>query len=434
MKTVTSVDSRGKRSRANRVRPGRVDPVRPAVVPARRRSRIALSLAMAVNLFLLPMPRVDGSRLLAAVAYTAREASTAARDAADKVRREIKSVFKKSPRQMGLADRLGMCAAVRISPSHLVGYQNEIVSFSGLPLSVALSAPSVSGGAVVHGAKLSWDTSDHTKAVIDETGRAELLAPGLVWVVCRAGLATASVPVLVRAGSRGMQTQKQWNQDQGAINDAGSPVSALPGSALPGSAALLLQAALGLRPDQPDSPDRSNGVFTDARPSIVRAAYKKPIPSSFLQGGGGSSLDYLWNYVPNLVGAPRNAAIEPTRLGPVLPESNNFHFTSPILSLSGRGLSVNLALSYNSRLWFRNGSNITYSPLPGFPAPGCYIGYGYIATYTSSFAPFDTGYLLIDSAGTPPILATEAPPCLAPIRQATALTSAFSVVRATEAC
>jgi hypothetical protein len=36
-----------------------------------------------------------------------------------------------------------------------------------------------------------------------------------------------------------------------------------------------------------------------------------------------------------------------------------------------------------------------------FPATGFYLGFGYIATYTSSFNSSVTGYLLIDTDGTP---------------------------------
>lgn len=56
----------------------------------------------------------------------------------------------------------------------------------------------------------------------------------------------------------------------------------------------------------------------------------------------------------NLVGSPVNRAVEPTRMGPVLPEGSNFNHGIPIVSLGGRGVGASLALHYNGRVWARD--------------------------------------------------------------------------------
>jgi RHS repeat-associated protein len=56
--------------------------------------------------------------------------------------------------------------------------------------------------------------------------------------------------------------------------------------------------------------------------------------------------------------------------------SSNFVFDAPIVSLPGRGIDLSLNLSYNSRLWNKSNSEITYDIDRGFPAPGWSLGFG----------------------------------------------------------
>ncbi|MGH9761541.1 MAG: hypothetical protein ACREAC_11990, partial [Blastocatellia bacterium] len=93
--------------------------------------------------------------------------------------------------------------------------------------------------------------------------------------------------------------------------------------------------------------------------------------------------------------------IVPSRVGPVLPESNNVETVLPVVNASGRGLNLSLSLVHNSKGSFVNGTQVSGSPLPSYPAAGFNLGFGYIVTYTSSFSPFDTGYMYIKPDGTP---------------------------------
>jgi RHS repeat-associated protein len=318
--------------------------------------RKVLSFVIVANLLILPLPATYVRGALASASETVRNSVDRLGDTAHLASRFLKNVFRKRKGQAtSLPGRLASVSAVQIFPAKFVGYQSEMVSFSG--------APSDSLSNIVHGAKPIWGSSNTSIIEVSETGQATLLQPGLAWVTCQYGSARSQVPVLVRSGARPVQTDQQWDADQNGLNTDGT-VSTGVASA-------------------------SFSVLLDALSPTVHA-----------QNGGGAG-DYLWDYEPNLVGSPRNHCIEPTRFGSVLPESDNFNTGVPVASLAGRGLNVNLALYYNSRIWMQNGSTIYYEPLPSFPATGFYLGFGYIATYTSSFNSSLTGYLLIDTDGTP---------------------------------
>ncbi|HEX8735901.1 MAG TPA: hypothetical protein VF721_11285, partial [Pyrinomonadaceae bacterium] len=56
--------------------------------------------------------------------------------------------------------------------------------------------------------------------------------------------------------------------------------------------------------------------------------------------------------------------------------NGNFQLISQILDWQTRGSDISLKLAYNSRLWAKSGSNITYDIDKGFPAPGWNLGFG----------------------------------------------------------
>jgi RHS repeat-associated protein len=56
--------------------------------------------------------------------------------------------------------------------------------------------------------------------------------------------------------------------------------------------------------------------------------------------------------------------------------SGNFQISAPLLDLAARGSSISLGLYYNSRLWTKATSDITYDIDKGFPAPGWHLGVG----------------------------------------------------------
>jgi len=74
---------------------------------------------------------------------------------------------------------------------------------------------------------------------------------------------------------------------------------------------------------------------------------------------------------------PGNATGRPAGAAPDAGTGNgNFTFSAPVLSLPGRGIDVSLALVYNSRLWSKSGTEMTYDSDKGWPAPGWSLGFG----------------------------------------------------------
>lgn len=56
--------------------------------------------------------------------------------------------------------------------------------------------------------------------------------------------------------------------------------------------------------------------------------------------------------------------------------SSNYVLTIPIFSLAGRGLNLNLALTYNSQLWHDSGGGvIDFDPDVGWPVAGWALGF-----------------------------------------------------------
>jgi hypothetical protein len=89
--------------------------------------------------------------------------------------------------------------------------------------------------------------------------------------------------------------------------------------------------------------------------------------------------------------------MDSSRIGTVLPESNNFNMAIPIVSLGGRGVGASLTLYYNSRVWSKHGSAITFDAIESRPSPGFSLGFGRLVTYGPSNA---LRYLWIDADGT----------------------------------
>lgn len=255
-----------------------------------------------------------------------------------------------------LTERIAAVSGIRISPQRFVGYLGQSMTFTGLPAD--------SAGRTIQGVRFTWE-SDSDKVKIDDAGNARFLQPGLAHIICHAGLVSGLATVLVRPGTRPVQTDAEWNDDQDRLIGRMTP-----------SADKALIA------------------------SIVPALWEKLAPTVYAQGAGSSSdfpYDELWSEPRNLVGSPRNRAIEPTRMGVVLPEGSNFEFAVPIERLAGRGIGTSLILYYNSRVWSRHGNAVTFNAVNGWPFAGFSLGFGRILTYGT---PSNTKYVLIDPNGT----------------------------------
>jgi len=116
----------------------------------------------------------------------------------------------------------------------------------------------------------------------------------------------------------------------------------------------------------------------------------------------------------NAVGISANTAVESTVSSvpgsTVSLASSNFGFTLPILELSGRGLALSLQMAYNTRIWTKDDSALTFDYGTGWPAPGWTLGFGQIIpNYDNTLTGNGSGvglanapgnYLLITENGT----------------------------------
>jgi RHS repeat-associated protein len=101
-----------------------------------------------------------------------------------------------------------------------------------------------------------------------------------------------------------------------------------------------------------------------------------------IDGSSGDPFSAAATAPYNAVGSPRFAPQEDSKVGAAKTKnalgSYSFQFTAPILGLGGRGIGTELGLVYNSRLWEKNASSMTFNYNKGWPAAGWSIGYGRI--------------------------------------------------------
>jgi RHS repeat-associated protein len=265
------------------------------------------------------------------------------------------------PRHDTMADRAAAVRTIRLNPTKYVGYVDETISLTALPTDHL--------DRTVQGVKFSWESSNPDKVLIDDTGRATFLQPGLARITCRAGSVSRTAPMLVRPNQRPRQTDAEWRADQARLHTDGT--------------------------------EASNGSEST---NPIASLIDKLVPTASAQIGGGGvpntdfAYDELWSDPANLVGSPRNRAVESTRLGTVLPEGSNFNFMVPLVNASGRGIDTSVALHYNSRVWSQHGNAVTFDPVTSWPSPGFSLGFGRIVTYNVQSTT--CRYMLVDADGT----------------------------------
>jgi RHS repeat-associated protein len=273
----------------------------------------------------------------------------------------FKRLFRRSARprrQETTADRSASVSSIAITPAGIVGYTGQQVSFTAVG--------SNSEGQTIQGAQFTWSSADAEKLQIDSSGMASLSVPGLVWVTAATANVSNRVLVLIQPGPRPAQSDGKWRTDQQQLRPDGTVIP---------------------------NPGTTTGGLLD---SVVEHL----VPTAHAQTSGGDSADSLydelWSEPRNLVGSPRNRVMTSSAIGSVLPEGSNFEFSVPIDGLTGRGLSASIALNYNSRVWSRHGSAVTFNAVNTWPYLGFSLSFGRIVTYGTFSA---TKLVLIDSDG-----------------------------------
>lgn len=247
---------------------------------------------------------------------------------------------------------------IGITPGRIVGYLGESLSFSAIGSNAA--------GLTIQGAQFSWSSSNAEMLQIDSSGQATLSGPGLVWVIASTPNVASRVPVLIRPSERPVQSDAEWQADQDQLH-----------------------------------PDGTVGTTSGSVGSLLNSLFENLAPTAHAQASGGDSADFpydeLWSEPRNLVGSPRNRLITASAIGSILPEGSNFEFSVPLYGLSGRGVSSGIALNYNSRIWSRHGSAVTFNAVNSWPYLGFNLSFGRLVTYPDGS---NTKVILIDSDGT----------------------------------
>jgi RHS repeat-associated protein len=322
--------------------------------------RRIICFAIAFNLLLWPGPGLATHYLFDAasqVASTVLDARVLSSSYEAYFIKRLLSRSAQTPRRDAPGDRVGVVTQLHLSPAKLVAYLNQTVVFTALPTDYL--------DRTIQGVPLTWESSNPDRLQIDDSGRATCLQPGLARITCRAGAASATAPLLVRPIRRPVQTDAEWRADQAV-----------------------------LRPD-----GTVRGMNGASSKEWLASLLDKISPTTFAQSysNGDFAYDELWSDPANLVGSPRNRVTDSSRIGSVLPESNNFNMAIPIVSLGGRGVGASLTLYYNSRVWFKHGSAITFDAIESRPSPGFSLGFGRLVTYGPSNA---LKYLWVDADGT----------------------------------
>lgn len=371
-RSYSSLGLRSRKSHSNRLHQGLL--------------RRTVCLAVVMNLLIWPSPRITVALVFEPMAVAASSVSGAASSVSLTVASTITELWTApviaiplgpvvlplpialwpfqigAPRTLTVADRTGRVTTVTIAPHKFVGYVGDSVTFVAMGKTF--------DGQTAHGAKFTWESSDTTKLTIDAAGQASLLSDGLVVVTAYGGTALKTAPVLIRPARRRVQTDAEWRADQESL------VASAGGEK--GISKLL--ASLG-------------GHLTTLGDRLMPTAHAQ---------GGGQGADF-GNAAPiGQVGTPPFAALEETRVGPVMPQTN---FETPIslVDLGGRGLGTSLMAYYNSNTWgaYVDGLGAThyvFDPIQGWPSPGFSLGFGRIVIY--SYAGPGYQYMFIAPNGT----------------------------------
>ena len=107
-------------------------------------------------------------------------------------------------------------------------------------------------------------------------------------------------------------------------------------------------------------------------------------------GGGGDGDTYWWRETPGNRRGDQPGVPADDGAG-----SGNFQFAAPVLGLPGRGLDISLGLAYNSRVWNKAGSTLTFDVDRDWPAPGWTLGFGRLVAIS-----VPQGSMIVEADGT----------------------------------
>jgi RHS repeat-associated protein len=260
------------------------------------------------------------------------------------------------------SDRDAKISQIQIFPGNLTVDADDKVKFSAIALD-AIGNP-------IGGTKIKWTAhgaASDKHVPISPRGDFDAARAGTFTVTAETRGITAQVTVVVRPGLK---------------RDLSLP----PTNVLPVSSRGVRSVKVGA--NQTEKPNKEIAKATK------RAhAAKSATPAALLPEGGGGGWDdsNYWS-----AGDPENRVGDPPGVSADGGAgSGNFQFAAPVLSLPGRGINISLGLAYNSRLWNKAGTQMSYDNDRGWPAPGFSLGFGRIL----GMGVYN-GAMLVDADGT----------------------------------
>jgi len=273
-------------------------------------------------------------------------------------------------------DRDAKISRVQIFPGDVTVDLSDHVRFSAVAYD--------SDGNPVGGVKIKWSGQGATPQVrvrLSPHGEFEAMTPGSFTITARAGTKTAEVMVIVRPGLRRDLNLPPISAPR-QVSSRDLPPAIRIGSARETKDSNSSAAASS------KSRNRQSGSIALARRAHAAAVTPDPMP----QGGGGGwdSTNYWSAGMPeNRVGDPPGAQVDGGS------GSGNFQFAAPVYGSSGRGINISLGLAYNSRVWNKANTQISYDNDRGWPAPGFNLGFGKLL----GMGVYNGG-MLVDADGT----------------------------------
>ncbi|HXM47655.1 MAG TPA: RHS repeat-associated core domain-containing protein [Pyrinomonadaceae bacterium] len=273
-------------------------------------------------------------------------------------------------RQEKQRDRDAKIVRIKIFPEAATVDLGEHVRFSAIAYDQKDDA--------VGGIKVKWSgqgSSTGRRAKVSREGEFEALGPGSFTITAEANGQSAQATVVVRPGIR--RNMNEVPQRTKSVSSRDLPTNTKKISST----------------GNPATPGTGNRVAAGkdrvAKRSHVRSVTATPPTQDLpIEGWGDDnygSADDPGNRIGNPPGTPLDDGAG----------SGNFQFSAPVLSLDGRGIDLRLALSYNSRLWNKSGTQINYDNDRGWPAPGFSLGFGKLLGMG-----VNGGGMLIDADGT----------------------------------
>lgn len=277
------------------------------------------------------------------------------------------------PPQEKQADRDAKISRVEISPGNVTIDLAERVRF----VAVAYDRD----GNAVGGVKIRWHAQAAVpgqRARISLLGEFQPTIPGVFTIIAQAAGKSAQSTVTVREGAKPNLNLPPTGTREVSSRD-------------------LPTAKVGSTREQ-NNAERKAGKTSERRVRGDLAKRSHPSktartisPAPMMQGGGGWNSSNYWSADDpgNRVGDPPGTTLDGGA------GSGNFQFAAPIYNAPGRGINISLGLAYNSRVWNKANTQISFDNDRGWPSAGFNLGFGKLLGMT-----IPTGCMLVDADGT----------------------------------